>query len=233
MFYYRPSAERGQTNVGWIHSQHSFSFGDYKDPKHLGFSALRVLNEDLVKPGAGFDTHAHRDMEIITYVISGAIEHRDSLGNEFVINEGEIQLMSAGKGIQHSEFNHSDSKELHFLQIWIQPKHFATEPGYQQRSISSTGKLTPLVTDDGRGESLVMIQDASMFRVKLIAGDQINFNTHYRPGYLHVIAGKVHLENYSLEAGDGIGVYQEEVQLSADSDGLDAIWIELPSPVPL
>ena len=161
MNYTRAANARGSVDFGWLQSQHTFSFGSYQDPAHMGVSVLRVINEDRVAPGAGFDTHGHRDMEIISYVRSGAIRHEDSMGHQFVLPAGEVQVMSAGSGVTHSEFNASNTEPLHFLQIWIEPNRLGTAPRYEQRQITQNGALTPLVTGDGRDGSLTMQQDAA------------------------------------------------------------------------
>ncbi len=144
MKYFRKATERGTVDLGWLKSQHSFSFGHYYDPAHMGISALRVINEDRVQPGQGFDTHGHRDMEIISYVVSGALKHKDSQGNEYLVPAGEVQRMSAGSGIMHSEYNASDSEPVHFLQIWIQPKFRGITPSYEQMQVHQHGAMTPL-----------------------------------------------------------------------------------------
>ena len=156
MIYHRPSYERGSANFGWLDSKHSFSFGNYYDPEHMGVSALRVINDDTVTPGAGFGKHGHRDMEIISYVLDGAIEHKDSQGNQFVVKAGEVQRMSAGTGITHSEFNHSEDDALRFLQIWIIPNEMGIEPEYEQKLIEQNGKMTPLASPDGVDGSLTI-----------------------------------------------------------------------------
>ncbi|WP_444934169.1 pirin family protein [Microbulbifer sp. JTAC008] len=229
MYYFRPSHERGQARFGWLDSKHTFSFGHYYDPKHMGFSALRVINDDTVKAGAGFDAHGHRDMEIISYILEGAIEHRDSEGNHFVVPAGEIQRMSAGKGITHSEYNHSKTKNLKFLQIWIQPNRKNIQPSYEQRAITQTGALTPLVTPNGRDNSLTIHQNASLFRLQLRAGERLKLDTLKRPGYLHIITGNAELNgSHRLVAGDGLGVYREKIELTASENDLIALWFDLP-----
>lgn len=227
MFYYRPSQDRGEASFSWLKSKHSFSFGNYYDPQHMGISALRVINDDLVKPGAGFDTHGHRDMEIISYVLEGAIEHRDTLGNEFVVPAGEVQRMSAGSGIKHSEFNHSQTDNLRFLQIWVQPNQKNIQPSYEQKAIEQHSQLTPLVTADGRDGSLMMHQDASLFRLQLSAGETYTFNTENRPGYLHIINGKAMIDSKTWQEGDALGALGETFTVTASSD-LTALWFDLP-----
>lgn len=193
MLYQRRADERGRANFGWLDSRHTFSFGHYHDPKHMGISALRVINDDTVAPGAGFDTHGHRDMEIISYVLSGAIEHQDSMGNKFVVPAGDVQRMTAGTGITHSEYNHSKTEALKFLQIWILPNQRNLPPGYEQKAIEQRGRLTPLVTPDGRDGSLIVHQDASIYRIQLQDGETEALDTSRGVGYLHVIEGGVYL----------------------------------------
>ncbi|BBM01944.1 pirin-like bicupin family protein [Microbulbifer sp. GL-2] len=230
MYYFRPAQERGSTNFGWLKSRHTFSFGHFYDRKHMGFSVLRVINDDTVSPGAGFDTHGHRDMEIISYILEGAIEHADSEGNRFVVPAGEVQRMSAGTGITHSEYNHSTSQRLKFLQIWIQPNRQGIKPGYEQKSIIQDERLTPLVTPDGRDGSLSLQQNASLYRLQLKSEENVDLDTSKRPGYLHVIEGIGSLnDDINLMDGDGIGIYKENVQLRATGGGLIALWFDLPS----
>ena len=228
MFYLRRADERGKANFGWLDSRHSFSFGSYYDPKHMGISVLRVINDDAVAPGAGFGTHGHRDMEIISYVLEGAIEHKDSMGNRFVVPAGDVQRMTAGTGITHSEFNHSKSDPLKFLQIWIIPDQRDLEPGYEQKAIPQSGKLTPLVTPDGRDGSLLVHQDASMHRLQLNAGESLLVNEGKGLGYLHLIEGGVAVNDGHLAAGDGLGVMDESLALTAGESGVTALWFDLP-----
>ncbi|WP_125781349.1 pirin family protein [Pseudoalteromonas rubra] len=224
----RRGSQRGQVNLGWLHSLHTFSFGHYYDPEHMGFSVLRVINDDTVAPGMGFDTHGHRDMEIISYVLQGALEHKDSKGNHHIIPAGEVQLMSAGTGIAHSEYNYFATEPTRFLQIWIRPGSKGLSPGYAQASIKQNGALTPLVTPDGKGDSLMIHQDASLYRLQLSAGDTITLNTHNRWGYLHLIEGAAQTTQTQLDSGDAMGLTaQESVTLTAKSP-LEALWFELP-----
>ncbi|WP_444925918.1 pirin family protein [Microbulbifer sp. TRSA002] len=229
MYYFRPSQERGQARFGWLDSKHTFSFGHYYDPNHMGFSALRVINDDTVKAGAGFDSHGHRDMEIISYILEGAIEHRDSEGNHFVVPAGEVQRMSAGKGITHSEYNHSKSENLRFLQIWVHPNQRGIQPAYEQRTINQTSMLTPLVTPSGRDNSLKIHQDTSLYRLQIEPGEILQLDTWQRPGYLHIIDGDIIIINYRrLSAGDGLGIFKEIIRLKAATDGATALWFDLP-----
>ncbi len=227
MFYFRNSDERGRANFGWLNSKHSFSFGNYYDANHMGISALRVINDDTVIGGAGFDTHGHRDMEIISYVLEGAIEHKDSMGQQYIVPAGDIQRMSAGTGVTHSEFNHSKTDELHFLQIWVQPNKMGIKPSYEQKKVVQNGPLTPLVTPDGRDGSLSMQQDASIYRLQLKSGEEIDLDTQKRPGYLHIINGKADVNNNALNPGDALGAVQEQLNVNAMTD-LTALWFDLP-----
>jgi hypothetical protein len=239
MFYYRAAESRGKANFGWLQSQHTFSFGEYYDGDHMGISTLRVINHDVVAPGAGFGNHGHRDMEIISYILEGSIEHKDSMGNHFTVPAGEVQRMSAGTGIMHSEFNASKTEPLKFLQIWITPNVTGIKPSYEQMPIVQTSAMTALVTPEGRDDSLSMHQDASVYRLKLKAGEHYHLesaaeNHHPRVGYLHVIEGSSvqdHSQNWGtdLKAGDGLGVINDQLQVTAGDDGLVALWFDLPS----
>lgn len=232
MFYYRAADARGKANFGWLNSQHTFSFGNYYDPEHMGISVLRVINDDIVAAGAGFGEHGHRDMEIISYILEGSIEHKDSMGNSFILPAGEVQRMSAGTGIMHSEFNASKDEPLKFLQIWISPNKTGIEPSYEQMPIVQSSTMTPLVTPDGRDGSLSIQQNASLYRLQLKADEQqelIADNEMQRVGYLHVIEGKAVNDKHELTAGDGLGIIQDRISLTAGPEGLVALWFELPS----
>jgi redox-sensitive bicupin YhaK (pirin superfamily) len=238
MFYYRASEQRGAANFGWLDSRHSFSFGHYYDADHMGISALRVINDDWVAPGAGFDNHGHRDMEIISYILEGSIEHKDSMGNQFIVPAGEVQRMSAGSGVTHSEFNASETQPLKFLQIWITPNKKGIEPSYEQMSVVQSSKMTPLVTPDGRDNSLSIHQDASLYRLQLSSGERhelspTNTLTHQSIGYLHVIEGGAHAnamtDKATLKPGDGLGIIDDQLSIIASDEGLVALWFELPS----
>lgn len=229
MIYLRSASERGISNFGWLESKHSFSFGHYYDPKHMGFSVLRVINDDTVAPGAGFGTHGHQDVEIISYVLEGAIEHRDSMGNQSVIPAGDIQRLSAGTGITHSEFNHSGKDVLKFLQIWIEPSVAGIKPDYEQKTIVQTESMTPIITPNGVGDSMKINQDVSVYRVVLNGGEELTSNTYERSGYLHVIDGEGELSDAHLSSGDGVGLMNEDLKFEAIDQPLTALWFDLPA----
>lgn len=206
----RRADDRGHANHGWLDSRHTFSFANYYDPDHMGFRTLRVVNEDRVAPGRGFGAHSHRDMEIISYVLAGALEHADSMGQKTVIRPGEVQLMSAGTGVMHSEFNHSDAEGVHFLQIWILPDRRGTKPGYQQRQFSHEarrGRWQLLVSPDGRKDSLQIKQDAQLWGTLLEAEQQLSFDLDKARGaWLHVVRGEIEVGGKRLVHGDAMAV---------------------------
>lgn len=223
MIKVRHSDERGAANFGWLDSKHSFSFGHYYDPDHMGFGPLRVINEDKVLGGEGFDTHGHQDMEIISYVLDGALEHKDSIGTGSVIRPGDVQRMTAGSGIRHSEFNHSQSDPVHFLQIWIMPEREGLEPGYEQKSFSEedrSGALRLLASRSGADGSLVVHQDVDLYGSLLNQGDELTHRV--RPGrkvWVQVARGTVAVNGEHLGSGDGAALADEEqVTLVAASD---------------
>jgi len=242
VIYLRRANERGQVDFGWLKSQHSFSFGHYYDANHMGFSVLRVINDDVVQPGRGFETHGHRDMEIISYVVSGALKHKDSTGNEYTVPAGDVQVMSAGRGIMHSEFNPSSEEPVNFLQIWILPKVKGGIPSYAQKTFgrSASGsdyedsELELLVSDDGKDGSLKLKQNASISRLILQPGKVWKRNTEGQKGYLHIISGKASIfvqsetEAFEMGTGDAIGIYEEDgIALNASQDVV-ALWFDLP-----
>ena len=211
----RKASERGHASHGWLDTWHSFSFADYHDPRWMGFRSLRVINDDLVMPGMGFGTHPHRDMEIITYILSGSLEHKDSMGNGRVIRAGEVQYMSAGSGVQHSEFNPSKDEAVHLLQIWIQPDSKGLTPCYAEKSFSNaTGGAFHLVTSKtGRDGSLAIRQDADLWLAKLGAGDSVTHRLAAgRHAWIHVAEGGVTLNGTPLNAGDA-GIVDDAVPL--------------------
>lgn len=203
----RPADERGVADFGWLSSRHSFSFGHYYDPEHLGFRTLRVINDDRVQPGQGFGTHPHRDMEIISVVIEGALEHRDSLGTGSVIRPGDVQRMTAGTGVRHSEFNPSSSEEVRFLQIWIEPERSGLDPGYEQRTFQFEeleNSWVLVASRDGREGSLTVHQDVSLFRAHLTPGGELAYRVaEARHVWIQVIDGVIEVNGQQLERGDG------------------------------
>lgn len=227
----RPSQDRGRAQFGWLDSRHTFSFGHYFDPDYLGYGPLRVINEDRVDPGAGFDTHGHQNMEIISYVLDGALEHRDSIGTGSIIRPGEIQRMSAGSGIRHSEYNQSDTSPVHFLQIWIQPDTQDLEPSYEQISLppeGADGRLQLIGSRDGRDGSVVIHQDVDLYVMRL-NGDQ-SVASSLKPGriaWIHVARGSVHLNGQALSAGDGAAI-RDEASLTFDhGDGAEVLLFDM------
>jgi redox-sensitive bicupin YhaK (pirin superfamily) len=216
MITIRKSEERGHVNHGWLDSHFTFSFADYYDPQHMGFRSLRVINDDIVAPAQGFGEHPHRDMEIITYILSGAIEHKDSMGNGRIIRPGEVQYMAAGTGVTHSEFNPSKNEPAHLLQIWILPDRKGAKTNYAEKSFAQaqSGKLHLAVSKTGRDNSIAINQDTDLFVGKLKAGDKINhfFKTN-RHGWLHVAEGEIELSDLKLKSGDAIA-FSDEKQIS-------------------
>ncbi|WP_119395822.1 pirin family protein [Salinibius halmophilus] len=230
MDYIRKAHERGHVNFGWLDSKHSFSFGNYYDPAHMGISVLRVINDDTVIGGAGFGTHGHRDMEIISYVLEGDIAHKDSEGNEYVIPAGDVQRMTAGTGITHSEFNANSDKRLKFLQIWVLPESQGLKPGYEQKTIAQNGPVTTLVAKGGQNGALHIHQDVRIDRVQLDSGESIALDNGARVGYLHLFAGSAQVNGQTFEAGDAIGVVQlTELTIDAGAEGVKALWFDLPA----
>ena len=219
MMSIRKSGERGHANHGWLDSYHTFSFADYYDPKHTNFRALRVINEDFIAPGMGFGTHPHNDMEIITYIVKGALQHKDSMGNSAVMRAGDIQRISAGSGIMHSEFNASKSEPVHLLQIWLVPNQKGIKPGYVEKSFAKAepGKLHLAVSQAGRDGSIPIHQDTDLYFSKLDAGQKANLAL--RPGrhaWLQLIEGELDVNGSRLQAGDAAGFAQTDaLKLSA------------------
>jgi redox-sensitive bicupin YhaK (pirin superfamily) len=215
MIKIRRSEERGRTKLNWLDSRHTFSFGDYYDPKHMGFSHLRVINEDRVVPGAGFATHSHRDMEIITYVLEGALAHKDSTGTSSVIRVGDVQRMSAGTGISHSEYNASQTEPVHFLQIWIVPNKTGLAPGYEQRAFplnEHRDTWTLIGSEAGRDGSVTVHQDVDVWAARFSPGEQSSFPVKpSRNIWTQVARGAVTLNGTTLNAGDGAATSQEEI----------------------
>ena len=213
MIITRPAGERGATRTDWLDSRHTFSFSRYYDPRFKGFGDLLVINEDTVAPAGGFGTHGHSDMEIITYVVGGALEHRDSMGNASVIRPGEVQRMSAGTGVRHSEFNHSSEEPVHFLQIWITPEREGIAPGYEQREFSEDerrGRLRLVASRGGREASVTIHQDAEVYAASLGVGEEVTHETGAgRRAWVQVIKGGLELNGTEFRAGDGAAVSDE------------------------
>jgi quercetin 2,3-dioxygenase len=227
MIVKRASEERGHFDHGWLDTSHTFSFASYHDPRHMGFRSLRVINEDRVQPGRGFGAHSHRDMEIITYVLEGALEHRDSMGTHSVIVPGEVQRMSAGTGVTHSEFNPSPTAPVHLLQIWLLPARAGLRPEYEQRAFppeSKRGTLRLVAAGDGRDGAVTIHQDADLHAALLAPGERVKHTLAAgRHAWLHVVRGAVALNGVDLRAGDGAAVSEEthlEVAAAADAEVL-------------
>ena len=222
----RPATERGSADYGWLKTFHTFSFNDYRDPQHVRFRTLRVMNEDFVAPGQGFGTHPHHDMEIVTYILSGSLQHRDSMGTGEVIEAGEFQRMTAGSGVTHSEFNPSPSEPVHLYQIWIFPEQKGLTPSYEQKKFDPKerqGKWQLVASRSGENESLLIHQDAKIWLANLSSGDALDYEiVSGRALWLQVLQGQVRsvstsASSLSLSAGDGLAVTEEEsLQLQAD-----------------
>jgi quercetin 2,3-dioxygenase len=232
MISVRISADRGHANHGWLDSFHSFSFADYYDPEHMGYSVLRVINEDRVQPGTGFGMHGHRDMEIITYLLAGKLEHKDSMGNGSVIVPGDVQRMSAGKGILHSEYNPSPDEPVHLLQIWIEPNVRSIPPSYEQRHVGSAekrGQLRLIASPDGRDGSVTIHQDASVFAALLDGTDTaIHPLAPGRHAYVHVARGRVRVNGERLDAGDALQIAAEDSVTLDDPEAAEVLLFDLP-----
>lgn len=223
----RRGDERGPTRLSWLDSRHTFSFGDYYAPEHMGVSVLRVLNDDSVTPGGGFGSHPHRDMEIISYVLSGTIEHKDSMGNIQRLPAGEFQLMSAGTGVVHSEYNPSATDPLRFLQIWVRPNELGIDPGYQQKRFPHVNGRQLVVSPDGRDGTLKIHQDVHIEHVRLKRGDELDASpAGGRVNYLHLVSGRLAFDEDQLDAGDGATI-SGELTLRCVSDA-EALLFDLP-----
>ena len=227
----RPAAARGLAHFGWLHSQHSFSFGSYYDPQHMGFSDLLVINEDRVRPARGFDTHGHRDMEIFSYVLEGALEHKDSLGTGSVIRPGDVQIMSAGTGVRHSEYNASREEMVHFLQIWIVPDRKDVTPRYQQQHFTTEekqGRLRLIISPDGSNGSLAVYQDTRVY-AGLFDGDAVQ---HFelpanRFAYVHVARGTIDINNQRLSAGDAVKLRNVRDMVLSNGEQAEVLLFDL------
>lgn len=233
MLKVRAANERGHFQNAWLNSYHSFSFGEYYDPAHMGVSTLRVINEDSVTPGAGFPTHGHRDMEIVSYVLEGELSHKDSMGNGSVIRPGDVQRMSAGTGVSHSEYNPSNSSGTRFLQIWLLPTERGIAPGYAQKHFTEaerSGRLKLLVSPDGREDSISANSDALMYGSILSAKDQVSYTLPAgRQGYVQIARGRALVNGIPVEAGDGVTIRSEaEIHLGTDSTA-EVLLFDLPA----
>lgn len=228
----RRASERGHADYGWLDTWHTFSFADYHDPRFVGFRVLRVINEDFVAPGRGFPTHAHRDMEIITYVLEGALQHRDSLGTGSVIRPGEVQRMSAGTGVRHSEANPSADEPVHLLQIWIEPARAGLEPGYEQKTFADAdkrGRLRLVASPDGADGSVTIHQDARVYATLLGADEQVVHTlTPGRHAWLHLARGTLTLNGQTLGPGDGAAVSRESALTLVGEKDAEALLFDLP-----
>jgi redox-sensitive bicupin YhaK (pirin superfamily) len=232
MITLRPATQRGHGNHGWLDSHHSFSFGDYYDAAHMGFGPLRVINEDRVKPGMGFGTHGHRDMEIISYVLDGELSHRDSMGTGSVIVPGDVQRMSAGRGVQHSEFNPSTTAGVHFLQIWIEPAERGIAPSYEQANVATEakrGRLALIAAPAGEGGAVLLHQDARVYATLLDGTESV---THAlaagRRAYVHVARGGVNVNGLELGPGDAVRIESESEIRLANGHGAEVLLFDLP-----
>lgn len=232
MLTLRPADARGHANHGWLDSHHTFSFANYYDPRHMGFRALRVINEDRVAPGRGFGTHPHNDMEIISYVLEGGLRHRDSIGTGSVIRPGDVQRMSAGTGVAHSEFNDSSTDPVHFLQIWLIPKKRGVEPSYEQKAFTDEqkdGKLVLIASPDGRENSVSINTDAQVFAGKFGKGQGAKYPLATdRHAWVQVARGKVVVNGRALEAGDGLALSEEAaVEIEGVNGGSELLLFDL------
>ena len=219
----RRSTERGHANHGWLDAHHSFSFADYYDPRHMGFGPLRVLNDDRIGAGAGFGTHGHRDMEIVTYVLDGELAHKDSMGNGSVIRPGDVQRMSAGTGVMHSEFNHSQTQVTHLLQIWIEPKFRGIAPGYEEKRFEvadKRGRLRLIASSDGAEGSVMVHQDVRLYAGLFDGAEEATVSLPQgRRAYLHVARGEVQANGVVLKEGDAMkAVDEKEIRISGGKD---------------
>jgi redox-sensitive bicupin YhaK (pirin superfamily) len=228
----RAGKDRGHANHGWLDTFHTFSFADYRDPRHMGWGPLRVINEDRVAPATGFPTHGHRDMEIITYVLEGALEHRDSLGTGSVIRPGEVQRMTAGTGVRHSEYNASKTEPVHLLQIWIEPARTGLSPGYEQKTFSDAdkrGRLRLIASSDGREGSVTINQHAAVYATVLAAEQRVTYTlARRRRGWLQVARGSLTLNGQALAHGDGAAIEGAEALEIQGIEPVEALLFDLP-----
>ena len=232
MLTMRQAEERGHANHGWLNSYHSFSFGSYYDPRHMGVSNLRVINDDTVAPGGGFGEHGHQDMEIISYVLEGALEHRDSMGNGSVMRPGDVQRMSAGTGVTHSEYNHSSDEPVKFLQIWLLPNAKGVTPAYDQKHFDFAdrrGRWVVFVSPDGRDGSIATHQDALMLGTLLEAGEVLDYGFEPgRRGYLHLVRGSLRVDDVELGPGDALAIEDQDVVRLEGLESAEVLLFDLP-----
>jgi redox-sensitive bicupin YhaK (pirin superfamily) len=232
MIELRPAQERGHAQHGWLDSWHSFSFADYRDPQHMGFGPLRVINEDRIAPGTGFGTHGHRDMEIISYVLEGALAHRDSMGTGSVIRPGDVQRMSAGTGVMHSEFNHQAEAPTHFLQIWITPDRQGVQPSYEEKNFpeaAKRGRLCLIVSPDGQDDSVRIHQQARVYAGLFNAQESAEFSPQAgRLVYVHVARGTIQVNGHRLLAGDAAKLREEPVLRLDQGHAAEVLVFDLP-----
>ena len=231
MIIVRKAEERGHFDFGWLNTYHTFSFGDYYDPRYMGFRHLRVINEDRVQPGRGFPTHPHRDMEIISYVLEGGLEHRDSMGNGSVIRPGDVQRMSAGTGVTHSEYNHSRDDLVHFLQIWIVPSKRGIKPGYEQKTYTDEEKraqLRLIASPDGRDDSVIIHQDTSVYAALLDPGQKVMHQLRPdRYAWVQVARGVVEVNGQPLDQSDGAAVSAEQTLIIVGQQPAEVLLFDL------
>jgi redox-sensitive bicupin YhaK (pirin superfamily) len=227
----RPASERGHFDHGWLDTWHTFSFGEYRDPEHMGFRSLRVINDDVVQAGQGFGKHPHRDMEIVTYVLDGALAHEDSMGNGSVLRHGDVQRMSAGRGVLHSEFNHSRDEPVRLLQIWLLPERAGIDPGYEEKHFpveEKRGRLQLLVSPGGEDGALRIHQDARIYSTVLAAGESVAHGLAAgRHAWVQVARGTVRLNGVELGEGDGAAVSEEGELRLEGVDGAEALIFDL------
>lgn len=232
MFQLRKADQRGHSQIEWLDSHHSFSFSNYYDPEHMGWGPLRVINDDTVAPAAGFPTHSHRDMEIISYVLEGRLQHKDTIGTGSVIRPGDVQLMEAGRGIAHSEFNASDKEAVHFLQIWIMPDRAGLAPSYQQTYFADAekrGKFRLIVSPDGGNDSLRIQQDVRLYSALLDGAENLDWQQDAaRKAYVHVARGSVTVNGITLHCGDGLRIADEPELKFTDGREAEVLLFDLP-----
>lgn len=230
---YHPANSRGDANHGWLKSQHTFSFANYYDPERMGFGALRVINDDVIDPGTGFGTHPHQNMEIISVPLSGALRHKDTMGNDFVIKSGEVQTMSAGTGVAHSEYNHSNEEKANFLQIWVLPEKQNIEPAYSQKKFEKADRKNAwqlVVSPDGREDSVSINQNAFFSQAEVKASQSLRYEKYDQNNgvYIFVIEGEVEVSGQKLETRDGLGIYEaDKLEFKASAD-TELLLMEVP-----